>query len=216
MGASESCMCQNKQKREQDNTDKTKNVIISDRLEFIDTKAIDSLSSARREIDDWIRNQKQEMEEFKQKLRTERNLDNNNSDMQKQIDSLKSINKALEKRLGSIETTNKIDNIDNINKIDKIDNIDKIDRIDTDSVKFKLSQEQIDQFVEGLLNDENVNIKYLPDYVERQLYRNMFTILLEVIKHTTNTAEIKFLGHTMTFVITPDSQTIGNSQTIEK
>jgi len=193
MGASESCMCQNKQKREQDDTDNTKNVIISDKLEFIDTRAIDSLSSARREIDDWIRSQKQEMEEFKQKLRTEKNPD---PEMLKQIESLKAINKALEKRLGSIETTNKIDK-----GIDKV--VNKIDSID--STKSKLSQEQIDQFVEGLLNDENVNIKYLPDYVERQLYRNMFTILLEVIKHTTNTAEIKFLGHTMTFVITPNS-----------
>jgi len=68
----------------------------------------------------------------------------------------------------------------------------------------ELSKQKIDEFVEQLLADKNVNIGYLPDFVERQLYKNIFGLLIGLLDNTVSTTSIKLLGHNLTFNITPD------------
>jgi len=68
----------------------------------------------------------------------------------------------------------------------------------------RVSQESIKAFVETLLNDKNVNIKYFPDSVEKQIYRNVINIIMEVVKHTIDSAGIKIMGHQITMKLNPD------------
>lgn len=66
-----------------------------------------------------------------------------------------------------------------------------------------LSEEQIRRFVEQLLADENVNIGYLPDWVERQLYINFFNLLIGLLRKTVSSTSIRFIGHEVSMVMVP-------------
>lgn len=151
----------------------------------------------RDEINEWVKEQNKIMEDFKQKIRSdlvkERNIENDAKyiEMQKRVTSLEAINLSLEKKLGNISTS--------------LENKQVSTSIIQDTIGSVLSHEQIDIFVERLLNDVNVNITYLPDFVERQIYRNMITILLGVVQNLSDTTEIKFLGHKMKLSVVPDN-----------
>jgi primase-polymerase (primpol)-like protein len=63
----------------------------------------------------------------------------------------------------------------------------------------ELSQAHIANFVDDILKDENMNIKYLPDWVEKQLYVNIFTLLISLLQKVLLTSNLKVIGHEMTF-----------------
>jgi len=68
----------------------------------------------------------------------------------------------------------------------------------------KLSSDIINEYVQKLINDENINIDYLPNFIEKTIYKNIFTILIGVINNLIDTTEIKFLNHNITLNIEPD------------
>ena len=67
-----------------------------------------------------------------------------------------------------------------------------------------LSKAKVEEFVEQLLADDSVNISYLPDFVERQLYKNVLNLVLGLLDNTLSTTSVKFLGHVLTFDLVPD------------
>ena len=115
------------------------------------------------------------------KLMTEK--DTQIADLSKQLNSLKNANATLEGKLLHISSMQTI----------------------PDQIKLReLSRAKVDEFVEILLQDENVNISYLPDWVERKLYKNILNLILGLLDNTFNTTSIKLLGHLLTFNIVPD------------
>lgn len=101
------------------------------------------------------------------------------------------------------ELNKQIEALKNMN--DSLINKDKIIETNTNTnpdQKLKLSdisKPHIDVFVEKLLNDKNVNIKYLPAFVERQIYRNVINILLGLLDNLLSTANVQFIGHEIDF-----------------
>jgi len=57
----------------------------------------------------------------------------------------------------------------------------------------------VDDYVDKLM--ETSNIAYLPDYVERKLYVNMFTVLLRMVDDVLEKSSIQLLGHEIRFDI---------------
>lgn len=104
-----------------------------------------------------------------------------------QVESLTAVNKALEQRISEI-----------------VRREIAIGKKESPSNSSAVSERNINLFVEKLLQDPNINIKYLPDYVERQLYRNVFTIMLGIINQTLDSTEIHMMGHKITIQMTPD------------
>ena len=80
----------------------------------------------------------------------------------------------------------------------------------------QLSKEKINEFVKKLLVDQNINIKYLPDYVEKQIYKNVLNMLIGLLNNTLATTSIKFLGHELTFAIQPDQTDKPNHEDTKK
>ncbi|ARF09589.1 hypothetical protein Indivirus_1_212 [Indivirus ILV1] len=105
------------------------------------------------------------------------------NELSKQIESLKSINYGLELKSKDIDMNQTINLNNKIND---------------------LSKAKIDKFVEKLLADNNVNIKYLPDFVERAIYKNILNLIIGLLNNTLNTFSINFLGHHMTINVVPD------------
>lgn len=58
-----------------------------------------------------------------------------------------------------------------------------------------VSKQKIEKIVDKMLEDENINIPYLPDFVERQLYVNVYTLLLNMLDSVADTTSIEILGH---------------------
>lgn len=61
----------------------------------------------------------------------------------------------------------------------------------------------IDEYVEKMLLDPNVNINYLPDFVERQLYRNVLKMILGLMDHVLKNSHVNLLNHEIHFDVKP-------------
>lgn len=66
-----------------------------------------------------------------------------------------------------------------------------------------ISRQRIDEFVEQMLQDPAINISYLPDVVERQIYRNVFQVMLGTLDKLLHDSSIRFLGHEITMSLRP-------------
>jgi hypothetical protein len=66
-----------------------------------------------------------------------------------------------------------------------------------------LSKRNIDDFVSTLIKDEDVNIAFLPDIVEKQIYINTLSILLHLVEHVLTDTKVEFLGHEISIRVNP-------------
>ena len=147
---------------------------------------------------DWKKNQRDKLDELEKniekrvtdkynKILVEKDLELNQTknkmgELTKQLESLKNMNSMLEAKLLDKNKTLEVENA-NLSEI---------------------SKHKIDEFVEELLKNENVNIGYLPDFVERQIYKNIFGVLIGLMETTLKTTSINFLGHQMSFNVKPE------------
>ena len=113
----------------------------------------------------------------------------NIKDLQKKIEQLIKENEKLKKKIYNLES---IQNNENI--ILKNNNLDIIDE------QLKLS---IKKLVDDLLSNENINLDILPDYVERKIYENVFTVAIGLLKETLEKTKITILNQDITFNLHP-------------
>lgn len=169
---------------------------------------------SKEELEKWANNKNQELEEFKAKLRADLESQKHIEfeakyiEMQKHIDTLTSINKNLEGKIASRDNNQNLKvsaDASGTSSAPSTQNQtnDKNNIINLD--KSEISKSQIDSFVEKLLSDKNVNVKYLPDFVERQIYRNVFTILLGLIENMADSTEIHIMGHRIVMHVAPEA-----------
>lgn len=158
----------------------------------------------KNEFMSWKESQKQDMNELKVKIEEKVNekyselLAKRETELQdatgkiqelyRQIESLKIMNDNLKKELSDVQNNNN----DTVNKVQLQE----------------LSQQKIDEFVEKLLNNKNVNIGYLPDFVERQIYKNVFSLLLGILDNTLTSTKINFMGHELLLTMGPQHNKI--------
>jgi hypothetical protein len=173
---------------------------------------------SKEELDLWMTEQRNDIEEFKHKIEekteakyqqilmeSERELSDARQelkDMKKQVKTLKSINSKLEHKL---QEENNISDItisvdgENISMDNR-----EIDLSNEQATKLnEISRKRINKFVEEILDDQNINIKYLPDFVERQIYRNVFNILINLLDNLFDKTTLRFMGHKLTFDLQP-------------
>lgn len=69
----------------------------------------------------------------------------------------------------------------------------------------QLSEEDlvINMIVDRYLKDEHINNKFIPDVVEKRIYRNILRLITGLAKDTLGHANIQILGHQINFNITP-------------
>jgi hypothetical protein len=69
--------------------------------------------------------------------------------------------------------------------------------------KDAISSEQIEKFVNEILNNKDVNISYLPDGAEKEIYKNLLVYILNITKELIKTTKVEVVGHEITFTIKP-------------
>lgn len=162
------------------------------------------------ELQGWMNEQKKDLDSFRKKIeqtteakyhealiKSERDLNDaqqSMKDLKKELKSLKKINSKLEQELKQ--------------KYDEDIELTQSKTANGMTVKdlTRISKSQINKFVDELLDDEDVNSKYIPDFVERQLYRNIFKILLGTLDNLFDSTSVKFMGHQITFDLQPDDE----------
>jgi hypothetical protein len=66
-----------------------------------------------------------------------------------------------------------------------------------------ISEEKLDEFIDEILKDQNINIDYFPDVVERKIYRNVLILMFSLLNKSIDTASVQFIGHEIKFVMSP-------------
>ena len=74
-----------------------------------------------------------------------------------------------------------------------------------ESDRIKLSKVMIKNYVNEFLENEEINIDYLPDFVERQIYINTFNIFINLIHKVLENTKINFMNHDLVFDLVPES-----------
>jgi hypothetical protein len=83
--------------------------------------------------------------------------------------------------------------------IQKIDILAKAES----KISSKLSKEKIQELVSKLIKDDDINIDYLPDFVEKKIYENVLNILVNLLDSVVDTASINILNHTIKLDLVP-------------
>lgn len=84
-----------------------------------------------------------------------------------------------------------------------IRNKEEVEGGEREEINVGVSTEQIKLYVEQLLKDGKIDIKYVPDAVETALYNKVFEMLLEFLNKTSQENSISLLGHELKFFIVP-------------
>ncbi len=78
--------------------------------------------------------------------------------------------------------------------------------------KLQLDDAALDAMVANILANEHVNMKYLPDAVERHLYRNVIRLVLGLVEESLERIEISFMGQTLTIGVNAKSKEEKNDE----
>ena len=68
-------------------------------------------------------------------------------------------------------------------------------------IETPISKEAIENYVDKILENEDMNISYLPDFVEKKIYENIFSILLNLLDDIMENIQINILNHKLVFDI---------------
>ena len=124
--------------------------------------------------------------------------------LKKELEAVKKINQDLEQAirtrhdLKSVERTTKADQTMQNSATSQGNNEKENTSTNTNQLFGEVSKLRIQEAVDRMISNENINIGYLPDIVERQMYKNVFNILLNMLNEVSDGVSIKVLGHEIT------------------
>ena len=64
-----------------------------------------------------------------------------------------------------------------------------------------ISSDAADKIVENLISKKDVNMSYVPDVIEKEIYKNLIIYFFGIFKEIVDTTKIEFLEHEITFII---------------
>lgn len=133
---------------------------------------------------------------------------NNKKDLSKELKGAQNTICELEKQLHILSDLHKKKGLPFLNIFRRHDTINNDDNNNNDNDNSNVnlknkSKAQIERIVNDLLNDESVNIKYFPDFVERQLYINVISMVIHLLEHFLSESNITFMGHQLSFDLKP-------------
>lgn len=65
------------------------------------------------------------------------------------------------------------------------------------------SMRAIETFVNLLMQNKHVNCTYMPDFIEKDIYRNLIIVVLANLKEWIRTIRLEILNHVITMNIEP-------------
>lgn len=158
------------------------------KLEAIDTNKDGVIS--RQEFEQW---KNTELAELKSAIRQEFQLENKN--LTNELDSIRQINRDLEAKL---QAKNEL--------IEKLGTHFE-DDTNVDELLKALSKEKIEKYIDDILADENMNIQYFPDVIEKAVYRNVFRLMFKLMNTLLGTVNFELINHRLRIQMIPNATT---------
>ena len=116
-------------------------------------------------------------------------LRSQNQELKKQIKSLKEI---IDRDKNNLAIAKKeLEEQENINKKERLEEF------------YNNLDSSIDKYVNEMLKDDEIN-SVIPDYIEKKIYKNVFTLVLKLVRNITDSTSITFLDQELK--ITLDSK----------
>ena len=69
-----------------------------------------------------------------------------------------------------------------------------------------VSEENIKKFIDELLKNDDINMKYFPDGVEKEMYVKVFLLFMNVLSESLKKTDINFLNHKIEITIKPNKK----------
>jgi hypothetical protein len=66
-----------------------------------------------------------------------------------------------------------------------------------------ISDTAIEAFVAERLEDDDINNKFIPDFIEKRLYKNMMKFILQIVLVTVRKTKIELFGHEIAMTLRP-------------
>lgn len=174
-----------------DNEQERQIKILTDRINQLETfdKNKDGIVS-QDEFLKWQLEQEDQLNHFRLTIMNQKDkeYEERMSDLKREIKALKTINESLERQIQE-QTEDYRKELQQHAK-----NTVKLDQ----SLFSKLSKQRIQEAVDRMIQNNEINVGYLPDVVERQLYKNVFHILLGLLSEVVEGSNIQLLGHEIT------------------
>ena len=125
------------------------------------------------------------------------------SEIYNQNELLRSQNQELKKQIKSLKEI--IDRDKNNLAIAKkeLEEQEKTDKKEKLEEFYNNLDSSIDKYVNEMLKDDEIN-SVIPDYIEKKIYKNVFTLVLKLVRNITDSTSIKFLDQELK--ITLDSK----------
>lgn len=109
----------------------------------------------------------------------------NNIRLNNEVESLNKKNKELEKENSAL-----------IKKLEELNcKNEEPNKIINSEEEKAISRAIIKNYVNDMLKNEDINIKYLPDSVERGIYENVFHLMLNLLADIGDKNTVNLLGH---------------------
>ena len=128
----------------------------------------------------------------------------------------------IQKYVGDENKKNKIENLELKKKIDLLEN--KIKLLEKqENIKYKLSEEKRDacreeeiqqerehlkesviKIVDNMLENDGINSVLLPDYIEKKLYINVLTMIINLLKETLENTNLTLLNQKISLKVEPN------------
>ena len=115
--------------------------------------------------------------------------------LKNEIEQLKSVNSNLKNIID-----NDSNNISNLRK-EFEERVKKENEENMDKLCNNLN-ESIENYVNEMLKDDEIN-SIIPDYIEKKIYKNVFKLIIKVMKSFTQASKISFLGQEISIKIDP-------------
>lgn len=105
---------------------------------------------------------------------------------------LRSQNQELKKQIKSLKEI--IDRDKNNLAIAKKEILEQEEKDKKDKLEdfYQNLDKSIDRYVNEMLKDEEIN-SVIPDYIEKKIYKNVFTLVLKLVRNITDNTSINFL-----------------------
>lgn len=162
----------------------------------------------RDELDAWKERQQKDLDAFKANIISTKQKEHEEhvNDLLKQIECLKQINSDLEKQMSDLVHHSSRDNSENEFGGSVVDT----------SIFSELSKQRIQEIIDRLIDDKTVNIRYIPDFAERQIYKNIFNVAFGLLNEVVSHGSIDVLGHQITMQMNAKANQITNNDDEEE
>ena len=122
------------------------------------------------------------------------------SEIYNQNELLRSQNQELKKQIKSLKEI--IDRDKNNLAIAKKEILEQEEKNKEDKLEefYQNLDKSIDRYVNEMLKDEEIN-SVIPDYIERKIYKNIFTLILKLFRNVTDSTKINFLDQELSLTL---------------